>query len=134
MPKFSILKHILGEESHYDLLFEKGNKLAAFRITSPIFSTPQSAIQNFDHRKIYLNYQGPISKNRGIVKMWDKGNYDIKKEIKNLLVIKLSGKKSKATITLKLKSAEQGINALWEISPTNEYLDNFINRPFTTNP
>ena len=50
-----------------------------------------SAQSSFDHRIIYLEYEGPISGNRGAVVRWDKGSFVWKEESQNHLRVDLSG-------------------------------------------
>lgn len=44
-----------------------------------------SAIQRPDHRRLYFNYEGPVSKNRGFVKRISEGQFDLMECDKDLL-------------------------------------------------
>lgn len=44
-----------------------------------------------DHRKAYLDYEGPLSDGRGQVTRWDAGTYEIVRDQGDSLMIKLMG-------------------------------------------
>ncbi|MCU0703081.1 MAG: hypothetical protein MUF18_03725 [Fimbriiglobus sp.] len=73
MLRFVVLDHD-WPQPHRDLLLERDGVLKAWRLpahfdpTSPIPAEP-----NFDHQLLYLDYEGPISGNRGSVRRWDAG-------------------------------------------------------------
>ncbi len=48
-----------------------------------------------DHRRIYLDYEGKISRGRGSVKIVDQGNYAVKYRIKEFWVVVFNGKRLK---------------------------------------
>ncbi len=66
------------EEAHYDVMIESSDGLITWRVS-------ESAMKEFlegkevcttriaDHRKEYLTYEGPISCDRGMVKIMDSG-------------------------------------------------------------
>ena len=53
-----------------------------------------------DHRLEYLDYQGPVSKNRGNVFRWDHGWYTSESQTKSKLIVRLSGEKILGYVTL----------------------------------
>ncbi|HYE60463.1 MAG TPA: hypothetical protein VD997_00580 [Phycisphaerales bacterium] len=64
----------MGESDHYDWMFERpqeaGGKLVSFRILQALdLSEPQefAAVRTPDHRREYLEYEGPVSGGRGRV-------------------------------------------------------------------
>src|SRR4051794_18173365 len=67
--RFVILHHTGVPAPHYDLMFETdpGSSLATWR--SPIWPiTPPILLERInDHRRDYLDYQGPVSNDRGEV-------------------------------------------------------------------
>lgn len=74
MPRFVILAHD-WPTPHLDLLLERDGVLKAWRLP-PDFdptSATTSAEANFDHRLHYLDYEGPVSGDRGTVRRWDAG-------------------------------------------------------------
>jgi hypothetical protein len=77
MPRFVILEHD-HPFLHWDLMLEVKNGLRAWRllkVPGPGVAIPATILSL--HRKLYLDYEGPISGDRGKVSRWDKGNYQI---------------------------------------------------------
>jgi DNA polymerase Ligase (LigD) len=74
MPRFVILEHD-HPELHWDLLLEAGGVLQTWRLAHApeVGSQPIEASALGDHRILYLDYEGPVSGNRGVVKRWDAG-------------------------------------------------------------
>ena len=78
-PQFAILQHWQNHYTHWDLLLELPARelLATFRVDQPphtwatVGALPVQALP--DHRRIYLDYQGPISGDRGTVTRCDRG-------------------------------------------------------------
>jgi hypothetical protein len=76
MPRFVVLEHDWPTR-HWDFLLEAGDVLRAWRILGeprPGATLPAEA--NFDHRKFYLEYEGPVSGGRGRVMRWDAGTFE----------------------------------------------------------
>jgi hypothetical protein len=75
MPRYVILEHD-HPTRHWDFLLEAGSVLRAWRLADPPNpGTAVAAEPSFDHRLIYLEYEGPISGDRGSVTRWDAGTY-----------------------------------------------------------
>src|SRR5262245_25157144 len=75
MPRFVILEHD-HPELHWDLMLEAGEALRTWRLDAPPRpGTPVQATPSFDHRLLYLDYEGPVSGDRGTVKRWDAGEF-----------------------------------------------------------
>ncbi len=75
-PRFVLLRHE-HQGVHFDLMFETGSALRTWRLAQPpVPGEPLLAEASFDHRLLYLDYEGPISGNRGHVTRWDAGTYD----------------------------------------------------------
>lgn len=110
---FVILYHYFAEENvqngssaHFDLLFEEGNDLRAWRIPADL-SDDFAPIPGFlahpaveaeelpSHRRLYLRYEGEISGNRGFVRSWDKGEFRLIAETPDRLVIRLQSQNVK---------------------------------------
>lgn len=73
MPRFVILTHD-WPFPHLDFLAECGGVLRAWRLlTEPTADADIPAEPNFDHRLFYLDYEGPLSGERGSVSRWDAG-------------------------------------------------------------
>lgn len=76
--RYAILHHTVRDGEHWDLLLEGDDALATWQLASrPVgcSALPISATRLPDHRKIYLEYEGPISGDRGRVTRIDDGEY-----------------------------------------------------------
>lgn len=75
MPRYVILAHDYPE-LHWDLMLERGDVLRTWRLwATPTDGETVSAEAIADHRPMYLDYEGPVSNNRGTVARWDGGVY-----------------------------------------------------------
>jgi hypothetical protein len=74
MPRYVILEHDWNGV-HYDLMLGHGATLATWRLESLLQDGTQTAIRLPDHRMFYLDYEGKLSGNRGIVRRVAEGEY-----------------------------------------------------------
>lgn len=132
--RFVLLRHECPAEfakpSHWDFMLEADGVLmtwelrrlpsswlvalqqqAVSRAPSPLFDgrTTAPAIRLADHRLAYLDYEGPLSGNRGSVRCVDRGTYDVVKECSERLVVELQGSILSGSVTL----LQQGSS--WEV-------------------
>jgi hypothetical protein len=75
MPRYVILEHD-HPYLHWDFMLEAGESLRAWRLAAP----PQPgqtvpAEELAAHRRLYLDYEGPVSGGRGNVRRWDTGTF-----------------------------------------------------------
>jgi hypothetical protein len=76
MPRFVVLEHDYPER-HWDFMLEVEGVLRTWRLPAPPQAgMPQAAEASFDHRLMYLDYEGPVRGNRGQVIVWDRGTYE----------------------------------------------------------
>lgn len=100
--RFAILEHRTSEAVHWDLLLEWGDVLRAWSLAQP----PESgcgaiaAIMLPDHRKLYLDYEGPISGDRGEVARWDCGTFTLLGGSDRSLLVELTGGKLSGRVAL----------------------------------
>jgi hypothetical protein len=76
MPRFALLEHH-WDGVHWDLLLDVGDTLRTWAIDVPIVPgrvLPARALG--DHRRVYLDYEGAISGDRGWVRRVDQGGYE----------------------------------------------------------
>jgi hypothetical protein len=93
VPRFVILTHD-WPAPHWDFLVEAGGVLRAWRLLAePRAGTDITAEPNFDHRLLYLDYEGPLSGNRGSVSRWDAGHAEWVADELERVVIELRGAK-----------------------------------------
>ena len=75
MPRFVILEHD-HPFLHWDLMLEAGDVLETWRLAqAPELGTGIEATALGAHRRMYLDYEGPVSGARGSVKRWDAGEF-----------------------------------------------------------
>jgi len=75
MPRYVILEHD-HPVLHWDLMLEAGDVLQTWRLAqAPTVGVLIDATALADHRSMYLDYEGPVSGNRGTVKRWDAGEF-----------------------------------------------------------
>ncbi len=75
MPRYVILEHDYPQ-LHWDFMLEAGSVLRTWKLNAPLQpGTHVPAESSFDHRIIYLDYEGPLSGGRGSVTRWDHGNF-----------------------------------------------------------
>jgi hypothetical protein len=95
MPaRFVILHHRLDDGEHWDLMLEHGEVLLTWQLLrEPVdaASLPIPARRIGDHRKAYLEYEGPVSGGRGTVRRVDAGTLEIEKASENRLQFRLGG-------------------------------------------
>jgi hypothetical protein len=93
MPRFVILEHD-HPQLHWDFMLETGSVLRTWRLAEvPIDGRPIPATAIGDHRPFYLDYEGPVSGNRGRVLRWDAGTYEELVSAENDLQVRLQGTK-----------------------------------------
>lgn len=111
MPRFVILHHQLPENSerasHWDLMLEQGDTLRTWALDRPLApdsETPCRALA--DHRLAYLDYEGPVSGNRGTVARVERGEYATLEETANSLRVRLKGEQIVGVLLLQRVSAD----------------------------
>lgn len=105
MPRFVILYHQTPaddeRDSHWDLMLESDAVLRTWALTEePGNGKTVSAQALADHRRAYLDYEGPLSENRGTVSRWDAGTYVLLEESDTQLVVQLQGGRVQGRVTL----------------------------------
>jgi len=104
MPRFVLLYHecppSFGKPSHWDLMLERDGALLTWSL--PALPSAEggegdsaaeqiAATRLADHRIAYLDYEGPISGNRGIVTRVDGGEYEVLEETEQAICVRLQG-------------------------------------------
>jgi hypothetical protein len=106
MPRFVILRHDSPRGEHFDLMLEAGDVLKTWALPHP----PEAGVEMdcealADHRLAYLDYEGPISGERGTVVRWDCGTYTLKRQEIAEWTVQLVGERLTGQVTL-LRSAD----------------------------
>ena len=94
MPlRYVVLRHEQIDQPHFDLMFETapGSALATWRSDEwPV--TARARLQPLgDHRRDYLEYEGPVSGHRGVVRRVAGGMHLIEEDRPDYLAIRLDG-------------------------------------------
>lgn len=96
MPnRFVILHHQLTNCEHWDLMLEHEGVLLTWQLPSEptgLGSFPMTAKRIGDHRRAYLEYEGPIGGNRGQVHQVDAGALEWKDITGGRIVVVLLGR------------------------------------------
>jgi hypothetical protein len=111
MPRFVLLEHdhpIL----HWDFMLESGEALRTWRLLAfPEAGKDVAAEALADHRTAYLDYEGPVSNQRGTVKRVEWGTYSTEGETPGRVFLRLQGRKLTGTVLL-----EQAAGQVWQFS------------------
>jgi hypothetical protein len=109
MPRFAVLRHECHEGLHWDFLLETGSVLRTWSLPGP----PQPGAEMTatalpDHRLLYLDYEGPISDDRGTVSRWDWGTFELVLSSDDQFVAELAGEKYAGRVMLGRMPGEEG--------------------------
>jgi hypothetical protein len=101
MPRYVILRHDSPQGEHFDFMLEAGDVLKTWALPRP----PQAGIEMdcdalADHRLAYLDYEGPISGERGDVTRWDRGTYTLERQNSAEWAVTLAGERLTGQATL----------------------------------
>ena len=113
MPRFVILEHT-GTASykpgrHWDLMLESEGRLRTWELeAAPVDGVKVRAEALPDHRLHYLEYEGPLSEDRGTVRRWDAGIYLLLGEFEDQLECELSGERFQGRLLLSGHSLDRG--------------------------
>jgi len=79
---------------HWDLMLEQNGVLQSWRLHAEPMSQTEIAAETLpDHRLAYLEYEGPVSDDRGTVSRWDRGHYSVLQQNEDSLAVQLAGEK-----------------------------------------
>lgn len=106
MPRFVLLTHD-HPFVHWDLLVQRGEVLRSWRLLesperwqSGAQPADLSAEGIADHRLRYLDYEGPVSRERGRVARWDHGQAEWLADGESSVRLRLSGERLIGELTL----------------------------------
>ncbi len=112
MPRFALLIHD-HPFVHWDLLVQRGAVLRSWRLLeSPDrwLSKPPAAELSAeaigDHRLDYLDYEGPVSRERGRVAQWDHGQAEWLNEGESSIRLRLNGERLVGELTLDREASQ----------------------------
>lgn len=107
MPRFVILEHDSPRGCHWDFMLEQEESLTTWALPQPPDTvTDMAAEQLPDHRQAYLDYEGPVSGNRGSVRRWDQGQYRLERRTESEWSVVLQGQRLQGQVILQRQSSE----------------------------
>jgi hypothetical protein len=105
MPRFVLLEHD-HPHLHWDLMLEADGVLLTWRLAAPPApGRPLEAERVFDHRLMYLDYEGPISGGRGQVVRRQSGTFDWLFRETNRVRVRLTGENLRGVLELEQLAA-----------------------------
>lgn len=111
--KFCIQEHF-SKRHHFDLRLEMDGVAKSWAIPKgfPEEGEKRLAIQVEDHKIEYMNFEGVIEEGygKGVVKIWDSGEYELLKRDENEIKFRVHGKKIRGVYVL-LKFRKGGENS-----------------------
>lgn len=108
MPRFVVLIHD-HPQLHWDFMLESTGVLRTWRLDhEPHLPTAITAMPLPDHRLFYLEYEGPVSGDRGHVQRWDQGIYELLDATPERLTVALHGTRLKGQATLEMPADDAG--------------------------
>ncbi len=117
MSRFVILTHD-HPFLHWDFMLEDGTVLRTWRLLKAPGSAHEIAAEQLpNHRLAYLDYEGAISNNRGTVKRFDAGEFQMIEESEQHLFFHLSGKKIQGDYLLRQEEDSCDNTLNWFFAP-----------------
>ena len=113
MPRFVLLFHecppSLGKPSHWDLMLEREGVLLTWNLPALPAAwggeaagfVEIAATRIADHRLAYLDYEGPISGDRGAVTRIDRGEYEAVEQTDDNIRVRLRGERGEIVLALR---------------------------------
>ncbi len=75
-------------------MLDRGESLATWSLPLPPSCEHVLPARSLaDHRRVYLDYEGPVSGNRGTVTKWDEGHFEWVEKSSDRIVVDLVGRK-----------------------------------------
>jgi hypothetical protein len=110
---FVLLEHRCGDDVHWDFMIEHDpdGRLPTWRLEhNPVGrADPIRATRIGEHRRVYLDYEGPISGDRGDVHRIDRGPAQILEMDDRQLLIELAGERLRGLFELLLSEGDNGL-------------------------
>lgn len=107
MPRFAVLQHDSPRGLHWDFLLEHEGALLTWALPQPpdvADTLPADKLP--DHRLDYLDYEGPVSGNRGAVVRWDQGTCRFERRTDDAIVVALDGERLIGRATLQRRAGD----------------------------
>jgi DNA polymerase Ligase (LigD) len=122
MPRYVMLRHDCPpgypRPTHWDLMLQRGDSLRTWALPSePADGASMTAEMLAEHRLAYLDYEGPLTHDRGAVSRFDAGSYKTERESEAELVVRLEGARLVGRATLvRLDAPRPGAPQCWSFA------------------
>jgi len=119
VPRFVILRHDSPCGEHFDFMLEAaGDVLKTWALPRP----PEIGVEMqcealADHRIEYLDYEGPVSGQRGAVTRWDQGTYTLERHSDAEWIVQLTGERFAGRASLLRSESDP---SRWRVSFTRQ--------------
>ena len=132
MARFVLLRHEFSPShpkgSHWDFMLEAGEHLATWTLAelpaawissldTSVAETSDAgvrAVRIHDHRLAYLDYEGPVSNDRGVVSRCDRGDFDVEAWSDDMCRVALRGNKLRGVAELhRVRGEAWELRCLW---------------------
>ena len=112
MPRYVVLEHD-WPVLHWDFMLESGEVLRTWRLAAPPRPGASVAAESLgDHRRAYLDYEGPVSGGRGTVSRWDAGSFAWEEDTAEGITILFRGGRLRGRATLRRDEAGEWVFAV----------------------
>jgi hypothetical protein len=116
VPRFVILRHDSPQGEHFDFMLEAGDVLKTWALPRPPAIGMEMQCEALaDHRLAYLDYEGSVSRQRGVVTRWDRGTYTLERHSDAEWIVRLGGERLAGRAAL-LRA--EGGSRQWHVSFT----------------
>ena len=121
MPRFVVLLHELPlsavRATHWDFMLEDDDTLLTWALERPPrMGDAVTAEQLADHRREYLEYEGPVSRDRGSVRRWDEGIFEWLEKTDQRISVELTGQRLSGIVNFNLQSDDDDRAQRWSVS------------------
>src|SRR5262245_47568759 len=107
MPRYVVLEHD-WPQLHWAFMREVGAALrTSRRAARPAPARATAARRIGDHRLDYLDYEGPLSGNRGRVARWDAGWFAWRADEPETTAVCLEGQRLRGTVILRAAAGDE---------------------------
>lgn len=113
--RFVILRHAAPDGVHWDLMLEQDGRLATWRLPSEphgAAARPIVCVRIGDHRRDFLDYEGPISGGRGSVTRADGGTFLMLSRGEDEWLVEIHGGKMNGAFQLR----RSGVGDRWTLT------------------
>jgi len=103
---------------HWDLMLDFGEALRTWRLLAePEVGADIPAEALPDHRRAYLDYEGPVSGGRGTVTRWEAGEFELETDENDHFVVRLRCSRLPVIASLHVEPSR----TFWHFAPVKKY-------------